>query len=42
MDNIFAYIKLACQKSLQEDKIPEKELAEQRSTIARTLIQTNR
>ncbi|MCW8310851.1 hypothetical protein K7A41_06420 [Sphingobacterium sp. InxBP1] len=42
MDNIFAYIVLACQKSLQEDKLPEDELAEQRSTIARTLIQTNR
>ena len=42
MDNIFAYIVLACQKSLQEDKVPEEELAEQRSLIARTLIQTNR
>ncbi len=42
MDNIFAYIVLACQKSLQEDKLPEEELAEQRSTIARTLIETNK
>jgi len=42
MDNIFAYIVLACQKSLQEDKLPAEELAEERSTIARTLIQTNR
>ncbi len=42
MDNIFAYIVLACQKSLQENKMPEEELAEQRSLIARTLIQTNR
>lgn len=28
MDNIFAYIVLACQKALDEDKIPEQELAE--------------
>ncbi|WP_293943039.1 MULTISPECIES: hypothetical protein [unclassified Sphingobacterium] len=42
MDNIFAYIVLACQKSLQEDKLPEEELAEQRSTIARALIHTNK
>ncbi|QQD12324.1 hypothetical protein [Sphingobacterium sp. UDSM-2020] len=42
MDNIFAYIVLACQKALDEDKIPEQELAEQRSTIARRLIETNK
>lgn len=42
MDNIFAYIVLACQKALDEDKIPEQELAEQRITIARRLIETNK
>ncbi|UZJ64353.1 hypothetical protein OKW96_18550 [Sphingobacterium sp. KU25419] len=42
MDNIFAYIVLACQKALDEDKVPEQELAEQRSTIARRLIETNK
>lgn len=42
MDNIFAYIVLACQKALDEDKIPEQEIAEQRSTIARRLIETNK
>ena len=42
MDNIFAYIVLACQKALQENKIPEEELAEQRSTIARALIETGK
>ena len=42
MDNIFAYIVLACQKALGENKLPEEELAEQRSTIARALIETNK
>ncbi|MCY4781198.1 hypothetical protein ORI89_16165 [Sphingobacterium sp. UT-1RO-CII-1] len=42
MDNIFAYIVLACQKALSENKIAEEELAEQRSTIARALIETNK
>lgn len=42
MDNIFAYIVLACQKALDENKLPEEELAEERSTIARALIETNR
>lgn len=42
MDNIFAYIVLACQKALQENKLPEDELAVQRSTIARALIETNK
>lgn len=38
MDNIFAYIVLACQKALREGKVPKEELAEDRSTIARALI----
>ncbi|MCY4779653.1 hypothetical protein ORI89_08315 [Sphingobacterium sp. UT-1RO-CII-1] len=42
MDNIFAYIVFFCQKALQENKIPEEELSEQRSTIARALIEINK
>ncbi|ERJ59340.1 RpnC/YadD family protein [Sphingobacterium paucimobilis] len=42
MNNIFAYIVLACQKALDENKLPEEELAEERSTIARALIETNK
>ncbi|MCY4780017.1 hypothetical protein ORI89_10175 [Sphingobacterium sp. UT-1RO-CII-1] len=42
MDNIFAYIVLACRKALLEGKVPEEELAADRSTIARTLIDTQK
>lgn len=42
MDNIFAYIVLSCQKVLQESKLPEEELAEQRSAIALALIETDK
>lgn len=38
MDNIFAYIVLACQKALQEGKVLEEGLATDRNTIARALI----
>ncbi|WP_257666771.1 hypothetical protein [Parapedobacter tibetensis] len=37
-DNAFALIVLACQKALLEGKVPESELGEGRSTIARALI----
>lgn len=40
MDNICAFVVLACQKSLLEGKVPEEELGEDRSTIARALIET--
>lgn len=40
MDNMFAYIVLACQKALLECKVPEEELASDRSIIARALIYT--
>ena len=42
MDNICAFVVLACQKSLLEGKVPEEELGEDRSTIARALIETGR
>jgi len=38
MDNIFAFIVVACQKALLEGKIPDEELGEDRLTIAKTLI----
>jgi hypothetical protein len=41
IDNPFALIVLACQKSLLEGKIPDKELGEDRLTIAKTLLQRN-
>ena len=42
MDNIFAFVVLACQKSLLEGRLPEVELGKDRSTIARALIKTDR
>ena len=42
MDNPFAFIVLAAQKALLSGKIPESELGEQRLTIARALIQSQR
>lgn len=42
MDNIFAYVVLACQKALLEGKVPEEELGKGRSTIARALVRTGR
>jgi len=42
MDNPFALIMLAAQKALLLGKIPEEELGEQRLTIARALIQSQR
>ncbi len=42
MDNPFALIVLAAQKALLLGKIPEAELGEQRLTIARALIQSQR
>ena len=42
MDNIFAYIILACQKALLEGKVPEEELAAHRSTISRALISSGK
>jgi len=42
MDNICAFVALACQKSLLEGKVPEEELGEDRSTIARALIKTGK
>lgn len=42
MENPFALIVLAAQKVLLIDKIPEDELAEQRLTIARALIKSQR
>jgi hypothetical protein len=41
MDNPFALIVLACQKALLEGKIPDRELGEDRLTIAKTLLQRN-
>jgi hypothetical protein len=41
MDNPFALIVLACQKSLSEGKVPDKELGEDRLTIAKTLLHRN-
>ncbi len=38
MNNIFALVVAACQKSLLEGKIPEEELGESRLTIAKTLL----
>ncbi|RZF57876.1 RpnC/YadD family protein [Sphingobacterium corticibacterium] len=38
MDNIFAFIAVACQKALLEGKIPDEELGENRLTIAKTLL----
>ncbi len=38
MDNIFALIVVPCQKALLEGKVPEDELGEGRSTIARALL----
>jgi hypothetical protein len=42
MRNPFALVILAAQKALLADKIPEKELNEQRLTIARALIESKR
>lgn len=42
MDNRFALVILAAQKALLAGKIPEAELAEQRLTIARALIESRR
>ena len=42
MNNPFALIVLAAQKALLMDKIPEEELGEQRLTIARALIKSQR
>lgn len=42
MDNICAFVALACQKSLLEGKVPDEELGEDRSTIARALIETGK
>ncbi|MDX3916922.1 MAG: hypothetical protein QHC79_25495 [Pseudosphingobacterium sp.] len=42
MDNAFALIVLACQKASQEGKVPEEELGEDRSAIARTMIASGR
>ncbi|SEL30886.1 hypothetical protein SAMN05421740_104217 [Parapedobacter koreensis] len=42
MDNAFALIVLACQKALLEGKVPERELGEGRTTIARALIASGR
>ncbi|MCF0057278.1 hypothetical protein [Dyadobacter sp. CY356] len=42
MDNPFALIVLAAQKVLLSDKIPESELAAQRLTIARALVQSGK
>ncbi|MBD1433533.1 hypothetical protein H8B06_11895 [Sphingobacterium sp. DN00404] len=41
MDNIFAFIVLACQKALLEGKVPDEELGEDRLSIAKTLIGHN-
>jgi len=41
-DNIFAYIVVACQKALLEGKVPEVELAEDRSTIVRALLSSKK
>ncbi len=38
MNNLFALVVAACQKSLLEGKIPEEELGESRLTIARALL----
>lgn len=38
MDNIFAFLVVACQKALLEGKIPDEELGENRLTIAKTLL----
>ncbi|MBD1433541.1 hypothetical protein H8B06_11935 [Sphingobacterium sp. DN00404] len=38
MDNIFAFLVVACQKALLEGKIPDEELGEDRLTIAKTLL----
>lgn len=42
MRNAFALIVLACQKATNEGKVPEQELGEQRSTIARALIESGK
>lgn len=41
MDNIFAFLVVACQKALLEGKIPDEELGEDRLSIAKTLIGHN-
>jgi len=41
MNNPFALIALACQKSLLEGKIPEKQLGEERLSIAKALLSHN-
>jgi len=41
MNNPFALIALACQKSLLEGKIPEKQLGEERLSIAKALLNHN-
>ncbi|MBE9598445.1 hypothetical protein [Pedobacter sp. MC2016-24] len=41
MDNPFALIALACQKSILEGKIPEKQLGEERLIIAKALLSHN-
>lgn len=38
MDNAFALIVVACQKALREGKVPDKELGQDRLTIARALL----
>lgn len=38
MDNIFAFLMVACQKALLEGKVPDEELGEDRLTIAKTLL----
>jgi hypothetical protein len=42
MDNIFAFIVLACQKALKEDKLPEEELAAARTKIFDAIYKTGK
>jgi len=41
MDNVFAFVVLACQKALQEGKIPDGDLGRERLAIARELFRRN-
>src|SRR5690606_3443070 len=41
MDNVFALIVLACQRTLKEGKVPDTELGENRLTIAKALLKHN-
>jgi len=41
MDNVFALVVLACQKSLREGKMPDEDLGRERLTIARMLLRSN-